>query len=186
MKYLMGIDEGTTGCKACLFTQDGQMVASASREYPSYYPQPGWVEQDIEEIKEAVFSSCREAIRKSGVNSQDIVGVSHSNQGITMVLLDEDQKPVMKHTIGWQDLRYVDMLPELEKEVDLDDYWKRSGMKFGTYNIHSAVGMSRKCQDLQVTVTPENPVVYTKVYIKPGFWANSFVVEYVDPKLLDL
>ena len=62
----------------------------------------------------------------------------------------------------------------------------RVPVKFGTYNIHSAVGMSRKCQDLQVTVTPENPNVYTKVYIKPGFWANSFVVEYVDPNLLDL
>lgn len=62
----------------------------------------------------------------------------------------------------------------------------RFPLKFGTYNIHCAVGMSRKCQDLQVTISPENPVAYTKVYIKPGFWANSFVVEYVDPKLLDL
>ena len=41
----------------------------------------------------------------------------------------------------------------------------RIPVKFGTYNIHSAVGMSRKCRDLQVTVTPENPVVFTKVYI---------------------
>ena len=62
----------------------------------------------------------------------------------------------------------------------------RIPVKFGTYTIHSAVGMSRKCRDLQVTVTPENPAVYTKVYIKAGFWTNSFVVEYVDPKLLDL
>ncbi len=62
----------------------------------------------------------------------------------------------------------------------------RIPVKFGTYTIHSAVGMSRKCKDLQVTITPENPVAYTKVYIKPGFWANSFVIEYVDPKLLDL
>ena len=58
--------------------------------------------------------------------------------------------------------------------------------KYGTYTIHSAVGMSRKCRDLQVTVAPENPAVYTKVYIKPGFWANSFVVEPVDPNLLEL
>ena len=62
----------------------------------------------------------------------------------------------------------------------------RIPVKFGTYNIHSAVGMSRKCRDLEVTVSPENPAVYTKVYIKPGFWANSFVVEYVDPNLLEL
>ena len=59
-------------------------------------------------------------------------------------------------------------------------------VKYGTYNIHSAVGMSRKCQDLQVTLTPENPVAYTKVYIKAGFWTNSFVVEPMDPKLLEL
>ncbi len=62
----------------------------------------------------------------------------------------------------------------------------RIPLKFGTYIIHSAVGMSRKCRDLQVTISPENPVAYTKVYIKPGFWANSFVVEPLDPKLLDL
>ncbi len=56
----------------------------------------------------------------------------------------------------------------------------------GTYNIHCAAGMSRKCRDMSVTLTPENNVAYTKVYIKPGFWANSFVIEPVDPALLDL
>ena len=62
----------------------------------------------------------------------------------------------------------------------------RLPVKYGTYNIHSAVGVSRKCRDLQVTITPETPAVYTKVYIKPGFWTNSFVVEYMDPNLLEL
>ena len=59
-------------------------------------------------------------------------------------------------------------------------------LPYGTYNIHCAVGMSRKCRDMVVTLSPEAPVAYTKVYIKPGFWTNSFVVEPVDPKLLDL
>lgn len=62
----------------------------------------------------------------------------------------------------------------------------RIPLKFGTYNIHCAVGMSRRCQDMQVTLTPENPVAYTKVYIKAGFWTNSFVVEPQDPAKLDL
>ena len=62
----------------------------------------------------------------------------------------------------------------------------RIPVKYGTYKLHSAVGMSRKCTDLVVTISPQNPVVYTKVYIKPGFWTNSFVIEYVDPNLLDL
>ncbi|HZK25098.1 MAG TPA: FGGY family carbohydrate kinase [Oscillospiraceae bacterium] len=135
MKYLMGIDEGTTGCKACLFNESGELVASASREYPSYYPYPGWVEQDIEQIKDSVFAACKEAIEASGVDPNEILGVSHSNQGITMVLLDENEKPVRDKTIGWQDLRYVDILPEMQQSVDADEYWKISGMMFGTYNI---------------------------------------------------
>jgi len=135
MKYLMGVDEGTTGCKAILFDQNGTQIAATSREYPSYYPQPGWVEQDIEEIKMAVFECIKETIEKSNVNSEHIVGISHSNQGITMVLLDENEKPVFDHTIGWQDLRYVDMLPQLMGEVNLNEYLSISGMQFGTYNI---------------------------------------------------
>lgn len=135
MKYLMGVDEGTTGCKAILFDENGMQIAATSREYPSYYPNPGWVEQDINEIKNAVFECIKETIVKSKVDPNDIVGISHSNQGITMVLLDENEKPVFDHTIGWQDLRYVDMLPELEKEVNKEEYLKIAGMQFGTYNI---------------------------------------------------
>ena len=135
MKYVMGVDEGTTGCKAVLFDEEGRQIESTAREYPSYYPHPGWVEQDINEIKNAVFDCIKETIEKSGINADDIVGISHSNQGITMVLLDENEQPVFDHTIGWQDLRYVDMLPELKAEVDEDEYLKISGMSFGTYNI---------------------------------------------------
>ena len=135
MKYLMGVDEGTTGCKAILFNENGQQISSTSKEYPSYYPHPGWVEQDIDEIKSAVFECIHDTIVKSCVNPDDIVGISHSNQGITMVLLDENEKPVLDRTIGWQDLRYIDILDELKAEVDLDSYWKVSGMQFGTYNI---------------------------------------------------
>ncbi|MBE6280820.1 MAG: carbohydrate kinase [Bacteroides sp.] len=138
MKYLIGVDEGTTGCKSCIFDQNGNIVSSASREYPSYYPHPGWVEQDIEEIKLAVFDSIKECVisaGRMGVKSEDIVAISHSNQGITMVLLDENEKPVRNRTIGWQDLRYVDMLPDILKNVDTERYWNTGGMMFGTYNI---------------------------------------------------
>lgn len=138
MKYLVGIDEGTTGCKASVFDETGKLISIKGREYPSYYPHPGWVEQNIEEIKEAVFACCRDAVvsaKRKGVDKNDIVAISHSNQGITMVLLDENEKPVRERTIGWQDLRYVDILPELQKEVDIEKYWNISGMMFGTYNI---------------------------------------------------
>lgn len=50
-------------------------------------------------------------------------------------------------------------------------------VQYGTYNLHVAAGINRSCQDLVVTVTPENPHVYAKVSIRPGFWTNSFAVE---------
>lgn len=135
MKYLMGVDEGTTGCKAILFDENGKQISSTSREYKSYYPYPGWVEQDIDEIKNAIFECIKQTLDKSNVDKNDVVGISHSNQGITMVLLDENEKPVFDHTIGWQDLRYIDMLPEIEKNIDKEKYLQIAGMQFGTYNI---------------------------------------------------
>ena len=73
-KYFMGIDEGTTGCKTCLVDATGTPIAIAAREYPCYYPRPGWVEQDIDEIKNNVFNACKEAIVKSNIDPRDIVG----------------------------------------------------------------------------------------------------------------
>ena len=51
-------------------------------------------------------------------------------------------------------------------------------VKYGTHNLHIAVGMSRKCNDFSLTLTPNNRRDYAKVWIKPGFWANSFVLEH--------
>lgn len=53
----------------------------------------------------------------------------------------------------------------------------RIPVKYGTYTLRVAVGMSRKCNDFTVTLTPENRFANAKVWIKPGFWANSFVIE---------
>lgn len=62
----------------------------------------------------------------------------------------------------------------------------RIPVQYGTYNLHVAAGMSRRCQDMQITISPQCPVAYTKVHMRPGFWTNSFVIEPVDPNLLDL
>jgi xylulokinase len=135
MKYIVGIDEGTTGCKTCIFDEKGNLVSSSSREYPSYYPKPGYVEQDITEIKEMVFESCKEAIKKSQIDPKNIAGVSHSNQGITMVLLDKEENIVRNKTIGWQDTRHIEVLGELKNNINNEDYYNQSGMSLGTYNI---------------------------------------------------
>jgi len=135
MKYLVGIDEGTMGCKTCVFDENGNMLSSAAREYNSYFPKPGYVEQDIEEIKNNIFASCKEAIVKANIDNKDIVGVSHSNQGITMVFLDKDEQVVRQRTIGWQDVRHTEILPEMRELISDDEYYELAGMTLGTYNI---------------------------------------------------
>ncbi|MBQ7340873.1 MAG: hypothetical protein IJW41_05190 [Oscillospiraceae bacterium] len=62
----------------------------------------------------------------------------------------------------------------------------RMPLPYGTYNLHVAVGMNRRCHDVEITLSPENKDVYMKVYMKPGFISNTFVLVPVDPNLLDL
>ena len=103
-KYLVGIDEGTTGCKTCIFDFDGNLIAYDYREYPSYYPHAGWVEQTAEDITPALYDSCKAAVTKSGVDKNDIVALGISSQGSVIGLLDKDGK-LLRPFVGWQDLR---------------------------------------------------------------------------------
>lgn len=100
-KYFVGIDEGTTGTKVCVFDEDFRMLSSAYEEYPSYYPASGYVEQDISQITEAVFSVCKKAVHKSCINPSDIIAVSLSSQGAAMILLDDNDCVVRNRMIGW-------------------------------------------------------------------------------------
>ena len=68
-QYLVGLDGGTTGCKTCIFDLDGKLVGSDYREYPSYYPEPGWVEQTTGDLLPNFYDSIKTAINKSAKNN---------------------------------------------------------------------------------------------------------------------
>jgi xylulokinase len=90
---LLGIDVGTTGCKAILFAEDGRILGSGYREYPLYHPQPGWAELDPREVWDGVRESVREAV--SGVAQGDLVrAVSTSSQGEAVVPVGADGEPL--------------------------------------------------------------------------------------------
>lgn len=58
----------------------------------------------------------------------------------------------------------------------------RIPLTYGIHTLHIAAGMSRKCEDLVMNITPENRFAYAKVWMRPGFWANSFVIETARPE----
>jgi xylulokinase len=125
-KYLVGIDEGTTGCKTCVFDTEGNIISSAYREYPCYYPQAGWVEQLEEDIIPMLYESCKEALGKAAIDPDDIAVVSFSTQGSVVMVLDENNRP-LRSFIGWQDVRCVAAREELFTMMPREEMYKEAG-----------------------------------------------------------
>jgi xylulokinase len=126
-RYLLGIDEGTTGCRACIFDFEGNLVSSDYREYPCYYPRPGWVEQLPEDITPALYASVKAAIANGKVDPADIVALGISTQACVVGPLDKDGN-LLRPFISWQDLRGSEYIEQLTKErISADEYYAISG-----------------------------------------------------------
>ncbi len=116
MSYLLGLDVGTTGCKAALFSPDGNVVASCTHEYPLYHPRPGWAEQEPEDWWSGTAGAVRELIGTSGVAPADVAAVGLSGQMHGAVLLDEHMAPV-RRAIIWSDGRTTAQCREITRTV---------------------------------------------------------------------
>jgi xylulokinase len=104
MRYLIGIDLGTSGTKTVLFDETGSAVASSSVEYPLHQPRNGWAEQEPSAWWNAAKQTIGDVIAKSGVSSADIKGVGVSGQMHGLVMLDKDGE-VIRESILWCDGR---------------------------------------------------------------------------------
>ncbi|NLX94451.1 MAG: xylulokinase [Clostridiales bacterium] len=116
MKYLIGIDIGTSGTKTVLFTQTGSVVASDTAEYPLYQPQNGYAEQDPADWWKATITTIQAVLKKSGVDSGKIAGIGLSGQMHGLVMLDE-QGEVLRRSIIWCDQRTTKECEEITEKV---------------------------------------------------------------------
>lgn len=116
MKYLLGIDLGTSGTKTVLFGQDGHAVCSATVEYPMAQPQNGWAEEDPRDWWNAAVETLRKVIGESGVNPEDIAGIGISGQMHSLVMLDESGD-VLRPAILWCDQRTAAECDEITRRV---------------------------------------------------------------------
>ena len=101
-KYILSIDQGTTGSRAILFDVAGKTVASAYREFKQYFPKPGWVEHNAREIWRSCETVIRETVKKSGVAPESILGIGITNQRETTVMWDRETGRPVHHAIVWQ------------------------------------------------------------------------------------
>lgn len=116
MKYVIGVDLGTSAVKTLLIGQDGSVKAEATREYPLFHEKSGWSEQEPEDWVTGTVGALQELVRESGVQPQDIEGMSFSGQMHGLVLLDGDNKPV-RRAILWNDTRTTEQCREIERAL---------------------------------------------------------------------
>ncbi|WP_256761695.1 xylulokinase [Cohnella sp. WQ 127256] len=114
MKYVIGVDLGTSAVKTLLIGQDGTLKAEATKEYALYHDKAGWSEQDPEDWVTGTTESLQDLIASSGVDAADIEGISFSGQMHGLVLLDENNKPV-RRAILWNDTRTTEQCREIER-----------------------------------------------------------------------
>ena len=116
MKYVIGIDLGTSGTKTVLFDASGRQSFEAEINYPLYQPHNGWAEQDALDWRNACLDTIKQVIKGSGVSSDDIVGIGISGQMHGLVMLDEHGE-VLRRSIIWADQRTGEECRDIERIV---------------------------------------------------------------------
>jgi glycerol kinase len=133
MKAILALDQGTTSSRAIVFDAGGNILALAQRELTQIYPQPGWVEQDPEEIWETQVGTAREALGKSGLAAADIGAIGITNQRETTVLWDRATGRPVANAIVWQDRRTADLCEQLRAQGLEALFTGRTGLLLDAY-----------------------------------------------------
>ena len=124
--YLLGIDIGTSACKVAVFDKEGKVLAAANGDYPVYYPQEGWAEQNPEEWWSAVCRATKETVQKAGIAPAEIAGVGIDGQSWSAIALDKEGK-VLTNTPIWMDTRAQETCERLNKEIGEDKIFEVAG-----------------------------------------------------------
>lgn len=137
MRYILSIDQGTTGTRATLFDEDFAALYSSYIEHTQHYPKSGWVEHDAEEIFRCVLDVCQLTIDKAeqnGIKIFDIAAVGIANQGETVVIWDAETGKTYHNAIVWQCKRSADYVDEL-KRIDgfCESVHKKTGLIIDAY-----------------------------------------------------
>lgn len=132
-KYILALDQGTSHSRAILFDQNGTIVSSNSQEFRQFFPNPGWVEQDPNEIWTSQLSAAQSAIADSAALKTDIAAIGITNQRETSILWNKDTGIPVYNAIVWQDRRTATNIDEL-KILGLGDKIKqKTGLFLDAY-----------------------------------------------------
>jgi glycerol kinase len=115
-KYVLALDQGTTSSRAILFDREGHACAATSQEFRQYYPQPGWVEHDAEEIWQSQRAVAEKVICQAKAAPEDIAAIGITNQRETVLLWERSTGRPIHHAIVWQCRRTAPMCDRIRAE----------------------------------------------------------------------
>ncbi|MFA4991621.1 MAG: glycerol kinase GlpK [Candidatus Omnitrophota bacterium] len=132
MRYILSIDQGTTGSRAIVYDKNGNKIASSYEEFRQYFPRPGWVEHDPEEIWKSVNHSVQAVLRK--ISGGSIAAIGITNQRETTVIWDKDTGRPVHNAIVWQCRRTSGRCDELKRERGAKEFFrKKTGLPIDAY-----------------------------------------------------
>jgi glycerol kinase len=132
-KYMMALDAGTTSNRCILFNEKGEICSVAQEEFTQYYPQPGWVEHDANEIWNTQYAVAKKAMEKLGVTAADIAGIGITNQRETTIVWDKVTGEPVFHAIVWQCRRTSEYCDSLKDKGLVDTIREKTGLVIDAY-----------------------------------------------------
>ena len=132
-KYIMALDSGTTSNRCILFDKEGKICSMAQKEFTQFFPQPGWVEHDANEIWQSQLSVARDAMRKIGATYDEVAAIGITNQRETTVVWDRLTGQPICNAIVWQCRRTAAYTDELRARGLNSAFQKKTGLIIDPY-----------------------------------------------------
>lgn len=132
-KYVMALDAGTTSNRCILFNEKGEICSVAQKEFTQYFPKPGWVEHDADEIWSSQLGVAVEAMSKIGATAGDIAAIGITNQRETAIVWDKNTGEPVYHAIVWQCRRTAEYCDSLKEQGLTEVFRKKTGLIIDAY-----------------------------------------------------
>jgi len=132
-KYIMALDAGTTSNRCILFNEKGEICSRAQKEFTQYFPRPGWVEHDANEIWSTQLGVAVEAMSKIGASAADIAAIGITNQRETTIVWDRETGEPVYHAIVWQCRRTSAYCDSLMAKGLTERFREKTGLVIDAY-----------------------------------------------------
>lgn len=132
-QYILALDSGTTSCRSILFNHRGEICGMSQKEFPQYYPKPGWVEHDAHEIWETQLSVMSEILSGDSIRPENIAAIGITNQRETTIVWDKNTGEPICPAIVWQCRRTADYCGSLKEKGLTDLFREKTGLIIDAY-----------------------------------------------------